>query len=338
MTDLTPPDPSRILDLISAFRRTQVLFTACELKLFDALDTPKTCGQLAGELRLNVDALERLLGACVMLGLLARSGDGYVNTPAATAYLTSASPDRMLGYINYSNAVLWKLWDNLPDAIREGTHRWKQTFGTDGPIFAQLFRTPEDQREFLLGMHGYGLQSSPQVVNAVDLGRYKTFVDLGGATGHLAVAACKRWPNLKAVVFDLPQVIGLTQELVSATPGADRVSIAGGDFFADNLPPGDVYALGRIVHDWTEAKIMKLLAKIHSALPPGGAVLLAEKVLHDDKAGPDWAVTQSLNMLLVTEGKERSLGEYEKLLTAAGFRDVTCRRTGAPLDAVMAVK
>ncbi|MCU0704847.1 MAG: acetylserotonin O-methyltransferase [Fimbriiglobus sp.] len=338
MTDLTPPDPAPVLDLISAFRRTQVLFTACELTLFDALGTPKTCSQLAGELNLNADALERLLGACVMLGLLRKVGDTYANTPAADAYLTTASPHRMLGYINYSNAVLWKLWDNLPDAIREGTHRWKQTFGTDGPIFAQLFRTPADQREFLLGMHGYGLMSSPQVVNAVDLGRYKTFVDLGGATGHLATAACQRWPNLNAVVFDLPQVIGLSQEIVNTTPVADRVKVIGGDFFADELPPGDVYALGRILHDWTEEKITKLLAKIHAALPPGGAVLIAEKVLHDDKAGPDWAVTQSLNMLLVTEGKERTLGEYAKLLEAAGFRHVTCHRTPAPLDALMAVK
>jgi acetylserotonin N-methyltransferase len=273
-----------------------------------------------------------------MLGLLTRGGDSFVNTPAANAYLTSASPTRMLGYIHYSNAVLWKLWDHLPDAIREGTHRWKQAYGTDGPIFAQLFRTPEDQREFLLGMHGYGLLSSPQVVNAVDLGRYRTLVDLGGATGHLAAAACRRWPNLSAVVFDLPQVIGLTREVVHTTPVADRVTIVGGDFFADDLPPGDVYALGRILHDWTEEKIGRLLARTHAALPPGGAVLIAEKVLHDDKAGPDWAVTQSLNMLLVTEGKERTLGEYAALLEAAGFRDVICRRTAAPLDAILAVK
>jgi acetylserotonin N-methyltransferase len=338
MTDLTPPDPAPVLDLISAFRRTQVLFTACELKLFDALDTPKTCAALANELTLNEDALGRLLAACVMLGLLRRDGDKYANTPAASEYLTTASPNRMLGYINYSNAVLWKLWDELPGAVREGTHRWKQVYGTDGPIFAQLFRTPADQREFLLGMHGYGLISSPQVVAAVDLSRYRTFVDLGGATGHLATAAVQRWPNLSAVVFDLPQVIGLTQEIVNTTPVADRVKIVGGDFFADDLPPGDVYALGRILHDWTEAKILKLLTKIHAALPPGGAVLLAEKVLHDDKAGPDWAVTQSLNMLLVTEGKERTLGEYAGLLERVGFRHVTCRRTAAPLDAVMAVK
>jgi acetylserotonin N-methyltransferase len=338
-TDLTPPDPTPVLDLISAFRRTQILFTACELKLFDALTSPKTCDQLAKELSLNADALERLLGGCVMLGLLARDGGRYVNTPAANTYLTSASPDRMLGYINYSNAMLWRLWDNLPDAIREGTHRWKQTYGTDsGSIFKEMYRSEADKREFLLGMHGYGLLSSPQVVNAVDLGRFKTFVDLGGATGHLTAAACRRWPNLRGVVFDLPEVLPLATEMLNQTDVKGRVSVVGGDFFADPLPKGDVYALGRILHDWTEAKIVKLLARVYEALPPGGAVFVAEKVLRDDKAGPEWAVLQSLNMLLVTEGKERTLGEYAALLEAAGFRDVVCRRTVGPLDVILAGK
>jgi acetylserotonin O-methyltransferase len=338
-TDLTRPDPSPVLELISAFRRTQILFTACELKLFDALTTPKPCDQLAREHSLNADALGRLLGGCVMLGLLRRDGDGYVNTPAANTYLTSASPDRMLGYINYSNAMLWRLWDNLPDAIREGTHRWKQTYGTDsGSIFKEMYRSEADKREFLLGMHGYGLLSSPVVVNAVDLSRFRTFVDLGGATGHLTAAACRRWPNLSGVVFDLPEVLPLANEMLGQTDVADRVTVIGGDFFTDPLPPGDVYALGRIVHDWTEPKIHTLLARIHQALPAGGMVFIAEKVLHDDKAGPDWAVTQSLNMLLVTEGKERTLAEYARLLEAAGFREVVVRRTTAPLDVVTAVK
>lgn len=338
-TDLTPADPTPVLSLLNGFRNSQVLFTACELKLFDATNTPKTANQIGYELWLpDSHELDRLLDACVMLGLLSRSGDLYVNTPTATQYLTTTSPNRLLGYINYSNAVLWKLWDNLPDAIRDGTHQWKRTFGTDGPIFAQLFRTDADRREFLMGMHGYGLISSPQVVNAVDLSKCTTFVDLGGATGHLTVAACRRWANLSGVVFDLPEVIGLTNELISQTDVAGRIAVKGGDFFADELPAGDVYALGRILHDWTVAKIAKLLARIHAALPAGGMVFIAEKVLDDDKAGPEWAVLQSVNMLLVTEGKERTLGEYATLLEAAGFRDVTCRRTNAPLDVVTAVK
>jgi acetylserotonin N-methyltransferase len=337
--DLTPPDPSPVLDLLSAYRKSKVMFAAASLGVFDALAAgPRPADALAAELGCDPDALARLLDACVMVGLLTRSHQKYANTPAAAAYLTKDSPRRMLGYVNYSDAVLWKLWDHLADAVREGTHRWKQAYGWDGPIFAHFFKTEESKREFLLGMHGYGLISSPLVVGAADLGRFRTLVDLGGATGHLAVAACRRWPNLRAVVFDLPEAVPLAREVVGASEVADRVQVAAGDFFADPLPPGDVYALGRILHDWTEEKILKLLGKVHAALPAGGAVLIAEKVLRDDRAGPEWAVLQSLNMLVCTEGKERTLGEYEALLTRVGFADVTGVRTPSPLDVVTAVK
>lgn len=337
--DLTPPDPAPVLDLLNAFRKSKVLFAAVSLGVFDALAAgPKPTAALAKELSADRDALDRLLGACVLLGLLDRTADGFANTAAAAAYLTSASPNRVLGYLRYSDRVLWQMWDHLDDAVREGTHRWKQTYGWDGPIFANFFKDETAKREFLFGMHGYGLISSPQVVNAVDLSKATTFVDLGGATGHLAVAACRRWPHLRAVVFDLPEAIPLAKEVVGATDVADRVSFIAGDFFADPLPPGDVYALGRILHDWTETKILTLLGKIHAALPASGRVLIAEKLLHDDKAGPEWAVLQSLNMLVCTEGKERTLGEYESLLTTSGFRDVTGFRTPSPLDVVTARK
>jgi acetylserotonin O-methyltransferase len=337
-TDLTKPDPAPILDLISAFRTSQILFASCELRLFELLQTPQSVSQLASAQGWNADATERLLDGATHLGLLTKSGDTYQSSPMSQEYLTEASRNSLLGYINYSNAVLWKLWDNLPDAVREGGHRWKQTFGTDGPIFAQIFRTDADKRQFLLGMHSYGLISSPQVVNAVDLGTHRSFCDLGGATGHLAVAACQRWANLSGVVFDLPEVVPLANEMVSQSTVAHRVQVIAGDFFADALPVADVYAVGRILHDWTEAKINKLLKRIHDALPSGGMLLIAEKVLHDDKTGPAWSVLQSLNMLLVTEGRERTLAEYTGLLEAAGFKNVTCTRTGSPLDAITAMK
>jgi acetylserotonin N-methyltransferase len=187
-------------------------------------------------------------------------------------------------------------------------------------------------------MHGFGLVSSPHVASAFDLSGFRTFVDLGGATGHLAIAACERWLNLTGVVFDLPDAVPLAEEIVGQSAVKDRVQIVAGDFFVDPLPAGDVFALGRIVHDWTEAKIDLLLKRIYERLPHGGAILIAEKLLHDDKGGPRWAQMQSLNMLTCTEGKERTLAEYEELLMRAGFSDVRGVRTLAPLDAVMAMK
>jgi acetylserotonin N-methyltransferase len=233
---------------------------------------------------------------------------------------------------------MWKLWANLEDAVREGTHRWKQTYGWEGPIFSHFFNTDNAKREFLMGMHGFGLISSPHVISVFDLSRFRRLVDLGGATGHLAIAACERWPNLRAVVLDLPDAVPLAQQIIGASAVADRVEIVAGDFFCNPLPEGDLYALGRILHDWSEEKILTLLARICEHLSSGGAVLIAEKLLSDDKSGPRWAQMQNLNMLTCTEGKERTLGEYEALLRHAGFGEVVGCRTSSPLDAVLAWK
>jgi acetylserotonin O-methyltransferase len=336
---MTSPDPSGVLDLIEAYRRSKTMFAAVSLGVFDSLTaSPKSSADLARELQANADALERLLDACVGLQLIVRDGERYENTPAATAYLTQSSPHRLTGYINYSNELMWKLWANLEDAIREGTHRWQQTFGWDGPIFSHFFKTEEAKREFLMGMHGFGLISSPHVVSAFDLSRFRRLVDLGGATGHLAIAACQQYSHLHAVVFDLPGAIGLAQEIIGASPVADRIEVVAGDFFVDPLPEADIFALGRIVHDWGEEKIVKLLTRLHERLPPNGAVLIAEKLLLDDKSGPRWAQMQSLNMLVCTEGKERTLAEYEALLKRIGFSTVEASRTPSPLDALLATK
>ncbi|MBI3408206.1 MAG: homocysteine methyltransferase [Planctomycetes bacterium] len=324
---------------MEAFRRSKAMFAAVSLGVFDALASgPQTLTNLAATLKANPDALERLLDACVGLGLLQRAPEGYGNMSVAATYLCKSSPQRLTGYINYSNAALWKMFDHLEDAVREGTHRWKQTFGWDGPIFAHFFRTEDAKREFLMGMNGFGLLSSPKVVAAFDLSRFRTLVDLGGATGHLAIAACRRYPALRATVFDLAEVVPLAREMVQASDVADRITVAAGDFFHDALPEGDLFAVGRILHDWTEEKILKLLQRIHDRLPKGGALLIAEKLLNEAKDGPVTAQMQSLNMLICTEGKERTLSEYAELVNTVGFAMAEEARTGSPLDAVLARK
>ena len=195
------------------------------------------------------------------------------------------------------------------------------------------FKTDEAMRDFLMGMNGFGQLSSPAVVEAFDLSRFHRLADLGGGTGHLALAACERYPGLRAVVFDLPRVIDFASRIgLQPCP----FEFLPGDFFEDPLPEADLFAVGRILHDWGDEKIRRLLRKIHDRLPAGGALLIAERLLAGDKSGPVGAHMQSLNMLICTEGKERTLAEYRGLLEEAGFREVEGRITGAPLDAVLA--
>jgi acetylserotonin O-methyltransferase len=337
--DVTKPDPTNILNLLFAFRQSKTMFEAVALGVFDALaDGPRTLGELANQFEAQSQALEQLLDACVGMQLLTHREKRYANTAAATAYLTSQSPDRLTGYIHYSNDVMWTLWAHLKDAVKEGSNRWKQAYGWDGPIFSHFFRSEESRREFLMGMHGFGRISSPYVAAAFDLSWFRRLVDLGGATGHFALAACERYPQMEAVVFDLPESMPLAKEIVGASPVGGRIILAPGDFFRDALPEGDLFALGRILHDWSEDKVLRLLGKIYERLPAGGGLLIAEKLLNEDKAGPSWAQMQSLNMLVCTEGKERTLSEYESLLHRVGFRDVQGCRTPSPLDAVLAIK
>ena len=333
------PDPAPVLNLIQAFRGSKTMFTAVSLGVFDRLDDGGAeAATLALELGASTDALERLLNSCVALGLIEKQGAVYSNLAVARRYLTRSSPDSLTGYVLYSDRVLYSLWGSLEDAIREGTNRWKQTFGGNVSIFEHFFRTEEARRDFLSGMDGFGQLSSPAVVAAFDLGRFRRLIDLGGGTGHLALAACARYPQLQGAVFDLPVVISTAHEYIEHSPHGSRVALIAGDFFADPLPEADLFALGRILHDWSEEKIGALLRKIWERLPSGGALLIAEKLLHDDKTGPLPALMQSLNMLVCTEGKERTLAEYTVLLRQAGFTQAEGIVTTSPLDAILAVK
>lgn len=330
-----PIDPAPVLDSLDGFRRSKALFAALDLGVFERLAKgPAGLDVLSRELELNADAAERLLDACIGSGFLRKRDGAYENQPVATAYLVRSSPQALVGYIDYSNRVGYRMWGDLETAIRKGTNLWETTYGLKGGIFEHFFKTEESKRDFLLGMHGMGMLSSPRVVAAFDLGRFRHLVDLGGATGHLAAEACRRYPNLKATVFDLPPVIASVREFVAGTP----VALAAGDFFADPLPQADLYSLGRILHDWSLDRIRLLLAKILARLPSGGGLLLAEKLLHDDKSGPLKGQLQSLNMLVCTEGKERSAAEYRSLLQDVGFAEVQSRETGSVVDAVLALK
>jgi acetylserotonin N-methyltransferase len=332
-------DPAPVVDLIEAFRRSKTMFAAHAMGIFDLLsEKPAAAGEIAGRLNANADATERLLDGCAALGLVEKHRGIYRNVPVAETYLCSQSPRSLGGYVAYSNQALYPMWANLEDAVREGSPRWKQTFGVAGGIFDGFFRTPEAARDFLLGMHGFGMLTSPAVAAAFDLSGFSRLADLGGATGHLAIAACERYPQLEAVVFDLAQVIALARDQVSRSPARDRIRVVSGDFFVDPLPQADLYAIGRILHDWPDAKIATLLARIFDRLPPAGGLLIAEKLLAEDGVGPLSANMQSLNMLVITEGKERSPSQYRRLLEAAGFASIEARRTGVPLDAMLARK
>jgi acetylserotonin N-methyltransferase len=336
---MTPQDPGPVLDLIEAFRRSKAMFTAVKLGVFDQLETrARTAEEFAASNHLHPQAVARLLDGCVSLGLLAGESGSYRNTPLSSRYLVSTSPHSLAGYILYSDDSLYLLWSHLEDAVREGTDRWAQTFGRKQSIFEQFFHDERSAARFLAGMHGMGMISSTRIASAFDFTRFGSMVDLGGATGHLAAAICRKTPAMTAMVFDLPLVEPFARQYLEGADISARIRFVAGDFFRDTLPAADLYAMGRILHDWNDERIHLLLRKIFQALPKGGALLIAESLIDEDRSGPAHTFMQDLNMLVCTEGRERTLSEYTVLLERSGFSGVESRRTGPPLDAVLAWK
>ena len=306
-------DPSPVLDLIDGFRRSQTLFAAVQLGIFDGL-------RPAGP------NLERLLEACVSLGLLAKSNSGYANTELANTYLRSESPSSLAGYIRFASAGLYLKWANLAEAVGGEAAR-------ESNNAASLETKPHAHRDFMDGMQGFGMLSSTHVASAFDLSQFTTFMDLGGSTGHLALAILERYPAIKAGVFDLPEVIEHTKLYTG-----EKASLYPGNFFIDPLPPADLYGLGKVLHNCSEQNIAILLHRIYEALPSGGGLLVAERLLDEDRCGPVHVHMSSLNMLVASMGRERTFSEYRSYLLQAGFRRVEMRKTGAPVDAILALK
>jgi acetylserotonin N-methyltransferase len=331
------PDPTPVLAIIDAMRLSKAVFVALEVGAFDELESKSMSAATCAErLHLNEDALERVLDACTAAGMLTKQDGLYRNTPVASTYVCRLSPKTLAGYMLYANRITWRLWQNLEDAVAEGTARWTQTFGEKEGIFDHFFTTEASKETFMAGMHGLGLLSSPRVAAAFDLSGHRVAADLGGGTGHLIAAICQQYPGVEGILFDLPRVATLARWRLAEVGLQDRVRVQEGDFFRDPLPEADLYCLGRIFHDWSEEKIRILLRKMHAALPEGGAVLLAEVLLDEDKTGPLSGLLQSLNMLACTEGKERSLSEYRALLESECFGAVQGVRTGSVVDAVYA--
>ncbi len=331
------PDP--ILDLIEAFRRSKVLFAGVKLGLFENLkNSPRTLHALADVVKASPDALEQLLTACLALGLISRVDGLYHNTAISEKYLIQSSSHNLLGYIRYSDDALYPLWGHLPDAVQEGSNRWEQVFGGKENFFDNIYSSPSGLKDFINGMHGVGLLASSTLVTSFDLSPFEHLVDLGGATGHLAIAACQAYPRLKATVYDLAEVCQVAEEYIAKAGLQHRIQTQGANFFADPLPGADLYVLGRILHDWKEDKIDFLLRKCFDHLPPAGGILICEKFLNEERDGPISAALQSLNMLVVTEGKERTASEYEALLRSGGFSVIQAKKTGKYLDVILAWK
>ncbi|CAN9497596.1 unnamed protein product [Ophioblennius macclurei] len=336
-------DLEQITKLMDGFKASKALFTASKLCLFDLLHVKPglDAALVAREINASEKGTERLLEACVSLGLLAskettNQTPAYENTELATMYLRSDARFSLHGYIQHCNDTVWPLFSHLDSAVQEGTTQHERAFGKKPRENLQdvCYSGREVKLRFMKAMHSIATVTGETIATAFDLSGFKTACDLGGCTGAMAYEFTKVNPELSVTVFDLPTVVEM-REHFQPENADDRVSFVSGDFFKDKLPKADLYILARILHDWPDDKVHILLSKIANACTSGGGILLSEIFLDEGRSGPSRGLLQALSM---SEGKQRSASEYSRLLKSHGFITAHVRRTDNLLDAMLCIK
>ncbi|KAM9802742.1 acetylserotonin O-methyltransferase [Syngnathus typhle] len=337
--------PRKILEYMEGFLVSKTLFTACELGVFDVLSCagrPLSADEISQAVGASLDGTQRLLAACCGLQLLETHQQNdqvcYSNTEQASLYLTRSGPATLYHSIQYSSRTIYLCWHYLTDAVRDGTNQYEKAFGVSSKdLFQALYRSDEEMVKFMQLMNSIWNICGRDVLTAFDLSPFKVICDLGGCSGALAKQCTSAYPECAVTIFDLPRVVQTSRE--HFVKEADhKISFIEGDFFKDDLLEADLYILARILHDWTDERCVELLSRVHRACKPGGAILLVEALLHEDGSGPLTAQLYSLNMLVQTEGRERTGAEYSALLAAAGFAKIQYRLTGKIYDAVLGLK
>lgn len=331
--------PEKILQTGLAFWPAKTLMSAVEMDLFTELARgPEDFGSLRGRLGLHPRSARDFLDALVALGFLVRTGDRYANTPETDFFLDRHKPSYLGGILEMANQRLYPCWGHLTEALRTGQPQNELRSGGPG-LFETLYADPARLKSFLAAMTGISRGANLAIARQFPWEDYGSFVDVGTAQGDLAVQVALAHPHLRGLGFDLPEVAPIFEEYVAAYGLEDRLRFAPGSFFEQDLPPCDVLMMGHILHDWDLPTKQLLVKKAFAALPAGGAFIVYDAIIDDERSKNAFGLMMSLNMLIETPGGFDYTGaDCVGWMKAAGFSATRVEPLVGPDSMVVGIK
>lgn len=337
-TEEAVPTPDAILQLGLGFWGSKALLSAVELGVFTTLaGGPLTGKALMAELGLQPRGTLDFFDALVSLGMLERSGAEYANTTATSVFLDRDKPSYIGGFLEMANARLYPFWGSLSEALRTGQPQNEAKVGEN--FFDALYQDPGRLEQFLHAMTGISMGAAIAIAEKFPWTEHETVIDIGAAQGCLPVQVALRHPHLIGGGFDLAPVASVFEEYVASFNLADRLRFYPGDFFADPLPTADVLVMGHILHDWSLDEKRTLLRKAYDALPDGGALIVYESVIDDDRRANTFGLLMSVNMLIETpDGFDYTGDDCRSWMAEIGFRDSYVEPLVGPDSMVVGIK
>ena len=291
------------------FRTARVLMTAHQLGVFECLREPKKAADVASECNTDSMMTEKLLTACCGLGIVRRNGEYFALTQLGRDTLLPESPRYLGGVLDHGETLWWR-WSGLPDAVRTG--HWKAVAGPPEPFASHW------HEHWIRAMHGISANGVGQwIARQLDLSDRSLLLDVGGGPGTYSIALCQRFPNLRAVIWDLPQTLVMTKEYIERFHMGSRISMQEGDWNRDDFGTGyDCLLISNVMHGHGSRAEAKL-EKAKNALVPGGLLIVHDFLLNNDRCGPLPAALFNLMIGAYT------VDEILAVIRAAGFSEVS---------------
>jgi O-methyltransferase domain/Dimerisation domain len=331
--------PDAIMQLGFGFWGSKTLLSAVELGVFSEL---ADAGPLDGEtlrdrLGLHPRSAADFFDALVALGMLERDDGRYANTAATALFLDRAKPSYMGGILEMANARLYPFWGSLSEGLRTGA---PQNEAKDGEnFFETLYADPERLGQFARAMSSLSVGAGQVIAAKFPWGDYKSVIDVGCAEGAVPAQVALAHDHVTGGGFDLAPLEPIFDAYVERLGLSDRLSFTAGDFFADPLPQADVLVMGHILHDWGMDEKRILLKKAYDALPDGGAVIVYEAIIDDERRHNPFGLLMSLNMLIETPGGFDYTGaDCRRWMEETGFRESYVEELVGPDSMVVGIK
>ncbi len=323
--DAPPPSPAPVMALATGYWASQAFLTANRVGLFRTLaEGARDAAALARTLGTDPHRTRLLLDACTALGLVERTGDGaYRNAPVARAYLVPGKPGYLGDAVSYGEAM-YAPWGELERSLRDGTPVVPAEYYLGGDV--------ERTRRFVRSMHDRAIGIGQALVHMVDLAGRSRLLDIAGGGGTYAVLFCRRFPGLRAIVLELPEVAQIAREIVAEMGAADRVETLAGDYGSTPFPDGcDVVLMSGMFHRETEATCRKLIGRARDALPPGGLLIVSD-VFASAEGDSTFAALFGLNMALsAPNGGVHGDADVARWMADGGFAEIAVRPFPPPL-------
>jgi hypothetical protein len=322
---ITPP-PFRLIQIGSAFWYSRALYIGARSGLADEIgDQEKSTSSLAVTLQLNEDHLYRLMRMLASIGVFTETSHRTFKNSKLSDYLRKDNPNSVRSMVLMHNSPeMVKPWiEALEASMRDGGIPFEKVNGAG--LFEYMSQNREFDALFSQAMDSVENVAGVQFLDDFNWGQFKRIIDVGGSTGSKSVSILKANPELKAVVFDRPEIIkGAREKWQGKEAGSvlSRMEFIGGDAL-ESIPEaesdGDVYMFIAVFHALDDNDCRKILHNLKVAM--GGKssyAVIADAVSSEVDIAPVIA-SMDMQMLMGTKGRERTLSEWKQLFNDTGF-------------------